>query len=114
MKLSIRSPQSLSALVKAFELLRDLRPKMPIQTAFIFLLIARQPGILAREIEELTGLSQASVSRNVAALCKFDRHGELGLGLIKRTLDVRETRAHRLKLTTKGKTLALALASTLG
>lgn len=95
--------EGINQLLELIGLFRALHPMMPMQMAHTFLLIARYPGIRSSELIDITGLSQPSVSRNIAALTKIDRHGTPGLNLIKRTMDLQDPRVQRLKLTKKGK-----------
>ncbi|GGA51774.1 MarR family winged helix-turn-helix transcriptional regulator [Pelagibacterium lentulum] len=95
--------EGIDQLLELIGLFREQHPMMPMQMAHTFLLIARYPGIRASELIDITGLSQPSVSRNVAALTKLDSNGSSGLSLIKRTLCPEDPRVHRLKLTKKGK-----------
>lgn len=94
--------RDIDRLIEVIDLFREQRPMLPIQTASVFLLIARYPGIRLNELMKITGLSQASVSRNVSTLCKFDRQGAPGMDLVKRTMDLKDPRVQRLKLTKKG------------
>lgn len=97
------TPEGIDQLLELIGLFREQAPMMPIQTAHIFLLVARYPNMRASKLIDITGLSQASVSRNIAALSKINRHGTPGMNLIKQTTDLLDPRAHRLKLTKKGK-----------
>lgn len=105
---------SMAALIAALELFRELRSDMPIQLPLVFMLIAQHKGISAARLGRLTGLSQSAVSRNVTQLTKEGSHGEPGLGLITKTIDPANTRAHAFHLTADGRAMAARLAEVLG
>lgn len=111
-QLSTRS--SLKALTAAIELFRELRPEMPIHPPLVFLMVAQHKGISAARLGELTGVSQSAVSRNLSALTKEGRAGEPGLGLVTRTIDPMNPRAHAMHLTKDGRALAARLAQAIG
>lgn len=104
----------MSGLLKAFEVINALRvihPEMPMQMASVFIVIAMQPGIYQRDLPEIIGISQSSVSRNVTALTKKTRHGKPGLGLIVRRHDPEDGRGYELHLSKAGRALAEQLAA---
>ncbi|MHA6690440.1 hypothetical protein [Devosia sp. A449] len=109
--LSTRS--SLAALEAALELFRGLRVEMPIQVPLVFLMIAQRKGIRAAELCKRTGLSQSAISRNITMLTKEGKAGEPGPGLVVKTLDPVNTRAHAMHLT-KGRVMAARLAEAIG
>lgn len=85
------------------ECLREIDPIMPIQVAHVLTLIARHPGMTMGELMQKTGLSQASCSRNVAALSKHHRLGKSGYDLVEAIEDPADRRQKRLFLTPKGR-----------
>lgn len=100
-------------LLKVFEIinvLRDIHPEMQMQMASIFVTIATQPGLYQRDLPEIIGISQASVSRNVTALADKTRHGTKGLGLIVRRHDPEDGKSYELHLSKAGRALAERLA----
>lgn len=101
-------------LLKVFEIinvLRDTHPEMPMQMASVFVVIAMQPGIYQRDLPDIIGISQSSVSRNVTALSGRTRHGTNGLGLIIRRHDPENGRGYDLHLSKAGRALAERLAA---
>ncbi|MDR6816274.1 DNA-binding MarR family transcriptional regulator [Neorhizobium sp. 2083] len=82
---------------------------MPMQTASVFLAIAMRPGVLQRDLPNMLGLSQSSISRNVNALSSRDRHGKPGLGLVTQRVGPMGARSPKLHLTTAGRELARRL-----
>ncbi|MBZ9671648.1 MarR family winged helix-turn-helix transcriptional regulator [Mesorhizobium sp. ES1-3] len=89
---------------------RKLDSEMQMQTALIFLLIAKDEGCSVRDLEQLTGLTSASCSRNVAALSDVGRKGNPGHNLVAVKVDADDRRQRNLFLTTKGRAvLASAL-----
>lgn len=102
--------KSLATLGKAIQRLRAIDPEMPMQTALLFLLVAQRPGLTMKEIEEVMLVSQASVSRNVAALSQWSRHDKPGHGLVLAREDPLERRRKIVFLTQRGELLARELA----
>ncbi|UXN69609.1 MarR family transcriptional regulator [Devosia neptuniae] len=80
------------------------------QQADILLSVAMRPGLTMADLTKMTGLSHASVSRNIAALSEYHRLGKPGLNLIEAVTDPRETRRRLIYLTTKGKELLTKMA----
>jgi DNA-binding MarR family transcriptional regulator len=91
-------------------LLRTVAADMPMQQADILLSVAQRPGLTMADLTKMTGLSHASVSRNIAALSEYHRLGKPGLDLIEAVTDPRETRRRLIYLTTKGKALLTKMA----
>jgi len=91
---------------KFVEELRTIDSEMPLQTAAAFLLVAMFPNITMKEMTERLGTSQASVSRNVAALSKIQRQDKPGHDLVFAEEDPAERRRKIVRLTRKGELLA--------
>jgi DNA-binding MarR family transcriptional regulator len=87
----------------AIEIARAEDPVMPIQMFQTLLAVARQSGITMNELGEILKTSQASCSRNVAALSKWHKFGEPGLDLIEAVEDPVERRRKIIFLTPKGR-----------
>lgn len=98
--------RGLRELFERLEVFRELRSEMPMQTASVFLAIAMKPGLLQRDLPDMLGLSQSSVSRNVHALSTSDRHGKPGLGLVTQRVGPMGAKSPVLYLTKAGKQLA--------
>lgn len=94
-------PGSTSA--RFVRVLRTISPDMPMQQAEVLIAIANKPGLTMTGLATLTGLSQSSISRNIAAMSKFHRLGKPGLDLVEAVTDPRETRRRLVYLTAKGK-----------
>lgn len=103
----------LSSLTSAVQTFQSIRTDTPVNMVVLFLLIAeRDRGIGAAELVKLAGVSHASVSRNVQALGR-GKEGEPGLGLVKKTIDPSNPRAHTIQLTKDGQALADRMAGEL-
>jgi len=89
--------------IRFVEEFRKLDSEMQMQTALIFLLVAKDEGCSLRDLERDTGLTSASVSRNVAALSDTHRKGKPGHNLITAKVDPADRRNRQLFLTTKGR-----------
>jgi DNA-binding MarR family transcriptional regulator len=68
-----------------------------------FLAVAKQPGISMQQLGEILKTSQASCSRNVAALGKWHKFDEPGLDLVEAVEDPVERRRKIMFLTSKGR-----------
>lgn len=90
---------------------RKLDPEMQLQMAATFTLVAMRPGITMKDMAEILGISQASCSRNVAALSKWHRLNKPGHDLVYSEEDPIERRRKIVKLTAKGKRVAETLSS---
>lgn len=105
---------SKQALLKGFRMLEEFRkldPEMQLQTAATFMCVALRPGITMKEIGDKLGISQASCSRNVAALSKWHRLNKEGHNLVVATEDPTERRRKVVHLTPDGERLARNLTT---
>ena len=95
--------EEIHRLMAAIEIARAEDPVMPIQMLQTFLAVARQPGITMQQLGEILQTSQASCSRNVAALGKWHKFGEPGLDLVEAVEDPVERRRKIMFLTPNGR-----------
>jgi DNA-binding MarR family transcriptional regulator len=91
---------SIVLIIKAF---RSLKGLFPLQHAETFLHIAMRPGITVKELCDLTGQSQSSMSRHIAEMTLAGRDGRPGHDLVEDRRDPVETRRVAVFLTPKGK-----------
>lgn len=103
--------EEIHRLMAAIEIARADDPVMPIQMLQTFLAIARQPGISMQQLGAILKTSQASCSRNVAALGKWHKFGEPGLDLVEALEDPVERRRKIMFLTPKGRARAQEILS---
>jgi len=68
-----------------------------------------QPGITMKQISDITGLSQLSCSRNIAALSQYHRRQILGHNPVKAEEGPAERRRKIVNLTEKGKRVAKSI-----
>ncbi|MCB5203175.1 MarR family winged helix-turn-helix transcriptional regulator [Neorhizobium sp. T786] len=101
--------RGLRELFERLEVFRELRSEMPMQTASVFLAIAMRQGLLQRDLPDILGLSQSSISRNVHALSANNRHGKPGLGLVIQRVGPLGAKSPVLHLTKAGKAFAARL-----
>ncbi len=97
-------------LTRAVDEFRKLDPQFPVQTMITFMYVATHPDCTLREVEKNCHMSQASASRNVAALGKYHRAGKEGHDLVRPELNLRDTRQHIINLTPKGRLVAASLS----
>lgn len=95
--------------VKCLEEMRKLDPEIQAQTISCFVTVAMHPGITMKDLGERVGISQASTSRNIAALSKVHRLNRPGHDLVTATEDPVERRRKVVYLTDKGKRVAESL-----
>lgn len=97
---------TLEKFFRGVELFRFLDPGIPSQTMAVFLAVARaddDEGVYQIDLVKSLAMTQASVSRNVAALTKRHRRGHPGLDLIERREDEDNRSLNKLFLTPKGR-----------
>nr|WP_029766628.1 winged helix DNA-binding protein [Pseudomonas sp. P818] len=100
---------ALVQLFKAIKEFREIDPEMPAQSIALFLYSAIYPGCTMMDLQKNLAMTQASCSRNVAALSEWHRLEKPGHGLIVATPDPMERRRKIVRLTEKGEQLALSL-----
>lgn len=95
---------SLSRAILFLEEFRKIDPEMPMHTALLLLLIAREPGTNLKNLARLTGLGKSAVSRNMALLSQ--NHGR---GLIDYREDPTDRRNKMVFLTPEGERIVRTL-----
>ncbi len=94
-------------MVAAIEEFRKLNPEMQAQTLLTFCAIASKEGEVGmKDIEQMTGMSSSSTSRNIAALGPYHRKGNPGMDLVVAFENPQDRREKLLKLTPKGRRVA--------
>lgn len=100
-------------LLKAIERFREIDAEMQAQSIAVLLKVAKHPvPIKMADIAEELGLSQSTVSRNVAYLGDWNRHKTKGHGLLEAYEDPMERRRKLVRLTAKGKRFLMGLIDT--
>jgi DNA-binding MarR family transcriptional regulator len=92
--------------VRFIEEFRKFDPEMQLQTAATFMWTVIQPGITMKEMMNRLGISQASCSRNAAALSARHRKDRPGHDLIEIKPDPEDHRRKVLYPTPKGNRVA--------
>jgi len=103
------SSTALSRAILFLEEFRKIDPEMPMHTALLFLLIAREPGINLKRLSHLTGLGKSVVSRNITLLSE-----EYGKGLVYYREDPVDRRNKMLFVTAAGERVTQTLAGLVG
>jgi DNA-binding MarR family transcriptional regulator len=88
-----------------FDTFRALRPTMPLQHAYTFLLVAEEEGLGVKEYAERAGVPQTVMTRHLLDIGQMTRFREPGLGLVMQRQDPLDLRKHQSFLTPKGKAL---------
>ena len=94
--------KSLGMVMLTLEEMRKLNTSMTINVALVFLLVASEPGITAKEIERRLNMGSSAAVRVVAALQEYHRQGSEGLNLVRFKTDVMDRRVKHLYLTPQG------------
>lgn len=94
---------SINNLLALMNEIRDLDPEMQAQAIAVLLVVAQHPaGIQMQTLGRLVGISQSSVSRNVALLSHTQRYGKPGHDLVVAFEDPTERRRKLVKLNARG------------
>lgn len=96
----------MSALAKFYACIEEMRkidPEMQAHTINIFVMVCMNPGITMKDLGNRLGVSQATMSRNIAALGKVHRLNRPGYDLLQAEEDPVERRRKVVNLTAKGK-----------
>jgi DNA-binding MarR family transcriptional regulator len=101
--------KALYKLYRAVEEARKIDPEMQAHTFNIFLTVCINPNVTMKDLGERLGLSQATMSRNIAALGKVHRLNRPGYDLCVAEEDPVERRRKVVNLTPKGKRVRDAL-----
>ena len=83
--------------------LREISSTMQAQQAMCLLSVAVAPGLTASDMSRVTGLGLSSISRNVNALSRWNRHGEAGYDLVEQVDDPVEPRRKIFFLNQRGR-----------
>ena len=108
-------PQTASkSILRLIERFRMLDSEIQAQSMAVLLKVAKHPvPIKMAEIAEELGLSQSTVSRNVAYLGDWNRHKTKGHELVEAFEDPMERRRKLVRLTAKGKRFVNELTETI-
>lgn len=91
--------------VSFMEAFRVIRPNMPMQHAYVFLLVAMNEGRGVQEYAERAGVTQPVMTRILLALGPRGQKGAAGHRLVKQTRERVDLRKRQTFLTAKGKAL---------
>jgi DNA-binding MarR family transcriptional regulator len=100
---------SLRRLLAVINTFQVHNPTMPIQVAATFLLVAMNEGKSLRELCELSGVAQSTMSRHLLDLSIRNRRMGPGLGLVKGETDPMELRRKCFSLSPSGHILIQSL-----
>jgi DNA-binding MarR family transcriptional regulator len=98
-----RHGRRLGEIIELAKVIRRHGDLMTPQAFQIVMEIALEPGITMSSLEQRTGLSHASISRNLSALSDWHRLGKQGLGFVEKVQDPTESRRQIAFLTSKGR-----------
>ena len=95
-----RKVQDILDIIGAFQF---YNPTMPIQMAASFLLVAKNEGKTLRELCDLSGVAQSTMSRHLLDLGECNRRFGEGLKLVRGVVDPMELRRKQFYLTATGR-----------
>jgi DNA-binding MarR family transcriptional regulator len=101
----------LRALVHILDYFEDHAPQIPASMIEAFLLVALNEGCSLRDIVELSGRPQSTMSRHLLDLGERNRRMEPGLGLVDWRIAPEELRRKEYYLTPKGRGLLRRILS---
>ena len=109
-ELKVNHHEAASSLLKVIERFREIDGEMQAQAIAVLLKVAKNPlPLKMAEIAEELGLSQSTISRNVAYLGDWNRRKEAGHKLVEAYEDLAERRRKLVRLTAKGKRFVKSL-----
>ena len=107
---TVNHHEAASSLLKVIERFREIDGEMQAQAIAVLLKVAKNPlPLKMAEIAEELGLSQSTISRNVAYLGDWNRRKEAGHKLLEAYEDPAERRRKLVRLTAKGKRFVKSL-----
>jgi DNA-binding MarR family transcriptional regulator len=104
-KLPIEDERKLRALVHVLDYFQGHAPQIPASMIEAFFLVAMNEGCSLKDVVELSGKPQSTISRHLLDLGEFNRNREPGLGLVAWRVSPMELRRKEYYLTPKGKGL---------
>ena len=84
---------------------RAVRPTMPLQHAYAFLLVAEEEGLGVTEYAERANVAQTVMTRHLLDIGSHNRRRQEGYGLVIQRPDPNDFRRHQTFLTNEGKAL---------
>jgi DNA-binding MarR family transcriptional regulator len=87
------------------EAFRTIRPTMPLQHAYAFMLVAMEEGLGVTEYAERAGVAQTVMTRHLLDIGMRNRRREEGYGLVVQRMDPMDMRKHQTFLTSEGRAL---------
>lgn len=99
----IAKKSNMTRVIRLLEAFRQHHRDILTTEVLVFLHVAVNDGMQMSELQDLLGVSQAAVSRNVYFLSKYGANNREGLELIQLVEDTENRRRRRLYLTPKGK-----------
>ena len=94
--------QAISRLRTLTKYLRSLDRSMTMFQIEAFLIVAEDPGITMRDVEERMGVANATTSRNINYWCKWRRYETPGMDFLSIDPDPRDRRYKIVTVTPKG------------
>lgn len=104
-KLSDDERTALKNAMQLMDAFRTVRPTMPLQHAYAFLMVAMEEGLGVTDYAERAGVPQSVMTRHLLDIGSHTRRREPGLKLVTQHMDPMDMRKHQTFLTPDGRTL---------
>lgn len=105
--------EALKTAINFMDAFRSIRPTMPLQHAYTFLLVADEEGLGVQEYAERAGVAQTVMTRHLLDIGMQNRRREEGYGLVVQRQDPLDLRKHQSHLTAEGRALLHKIIRTL-
>ena len=113
-KLNDAEKEALQKAEKLLDAFRQVRPTMPLQHAYTFLLVALNEGQGVQDYAERAGVAQTVMTRHLLDIGQMNRRREPGYGLVQQRSDPMDLRKHQTYLTPAGRALLHRLIRSIG
>jgi DNA-binding MarR family transcriptional regulator len=104
-KLNDDERTTLKNVMQLMDAFRTVRPTMPLQHAYAFLMVALDEGLGVLDYAERSGVAQTVMTRHLLDIGRQNRRREPGYGLVVQRQDPMDLRKHQTFLTPEGRTL---------
>lgn len=102
---ALEDRKSLELVYEMLKVLSDVSPSMPLQQASCFVVTALNEGASLKDLIEIVGANQATMTRHMLDLGRRNRRHEEGYKLIDSRQDDYDMRKNQYVLTVKGRGL---------
>jgi DNA-binding MarR family transcriptional regulator len=112
-KLSRDDQQAIDNALAFLDAFRQIRPTMPLQHAYTFMLVASKEGQGVLDYAEMAGVANSVMTRHLLDIGPKTRNREPGYGLVEQHMDPMDMRKHRTFLSHAGRALLAKVIRTM-